>query len=144
MPGTAPIVVPCPECRTLNRLPLERLGDKPICASCQTRLFGTPVPLDSSNFERVLAQTTLPLLVDFWAPWCGPCRMMAPGFAQAAADLAAQIVFAKVDTEANPDLGARFGIRSIPTLVLFGEGRELRRISGALQRAQIVQWVRGA
>jgi len=138
------LVLPCPACKSLNRLPKERLGDGPVCSTCRASLLGGPVALDAASFDRVVNNTSLPVVIDFWAPWCGPCRQMAPGFADAARELAGRAVLAKVDTEAEQALGARFEIRSIPTMVILQQGREVRRVSGAMPRAQIVQWVVGS
>lgn len=135
-----PLVVPCPDCTALNRLPADRLGDGPVCASCRAPLFARPVTLDDASFDRVLAKTTLPVVVDFWAGWCGPCKQMAPHFAAAAQQLAGVVVFAKVDTEAAPGLAASHDVQSIPLLVRFHRGVEQKRQAGAMPTPAIVRW----
>jgi thioredoxin 2 len=134
----------CPHDNAVNRVPASRLTDHPKCGKCHQPLFvGTPLELTAQSFEKHSAQTQLPLLVDFWAPWCGPCNMMAPAYHKAAALLEPQFRLAKVNTEDNQALAARFGIRSIPTLILFANGREVARQSGALmQPEQIASWAR--
>jgi len=142
---TTSVHVVCPACSAINRVPGDRLANAPACGQCHRALFrGEPVSLDPISFDRQSSRGDLPLLVDFWAPWCGPCKMMAPEFVRAAQRLEPTMRLAKVDTEAHPDLGARFAIRSIPTLVLFQHGRELARRSGAITAVEIERWARGA
>ena len=140
---TATRLVACPHCNAINRVPMSRLAESPNCGKCAGALFdGHPLALDAVGFHAHAERADLPLLVDFWAPWCGPCLAMAPQFEAAAAQLEPGMRLAKVDTEAQPALGGRFGIRSIPTVVLFQQGRELARQAGAMGAADIVRWAR--
>jgi len=137
--------VVCPHCSAVNRIPGDRLGDRPRCGKCSDPLFtGKPLELTAAGFDRHLQRSELPLVVDFWAEWCAPCKMMAPAFAQAAAELEPTVRLAKVDTEAQQSVAARYAIRSIPTLILFRDGREVARQAGAMSRNDIVQWVNRA
>lgn len=133
----------CPHCLATNRLPATRLEQSPKCGQCHQPLFnGHPIELTADSFEKHLARNDIPLLVDFWADWCGPCKMMAPAFAQAAQILEPRVRLAKVNTETQAQLGARYNIRSIPTLILFKGGREADRQSGALGASDIARWVK--
>jgi thioredoxin 2 len=133
----------CPHCDGVNRVPTNKLGEQPVCGKCKLPLFdANPVELGSSNFMQHISRNDIPVLVDFWAPWCGPCRMMAPAFVQAAKQLEPGMRLAKLNTEEAQELASRYNIRSIPTLVLFTGGREIARQAGAMDAGGIVRWAR--
>jgi len=140
---STPVHIVCPHCNTTNRVPAERTGSGPRCGHCHLALFdGHPVELDEAGFDRHVDNSDLPVVVDFWAPWCGPCRSMAPEFEKAAGILEPAVRLVKVNTEVAQNLAQRFNIRSIPTMAMFRGGREIARQSGAMGATAIASWVR--
>ena len=136
------VQVACPHCFTPNRIPAARLGESPKCGKCgESLLDGKPAALDEASFDAYVARTELPVLVDYWAPWCGPCPAMAPQFEKAAGDLRESVRFAKVNTDEAQGIAARAGIRAIPTMVLYRAGKELARTSGAMDAGALRRWV---
>ncbi len=140
---SAPLHVVCPSCTTVNRVLPERLGAGAKCGRCKSPLFtGKPVELTDSNFDVAVGKSDVPVVVDFWAAWCGPCRMMAPHFERAAGELEPNVRLAKLDTDRAPQTSARYSIRSIPTVAIFRGGDEIARQSGAMDYGSLVRWIR--
>jgi thioredoxin 2 len=133
----------CPHCATINRIPATRLGDGPRCGQChEALLLDRPVELTGATFRKHVDNSDIPWAIDFWAPWCGPCLSMAPEFAAAVRELGPQVRLGKLNTDAEPVIASEFGIRSIPTLIMFKGGREIARQAGAMSRQDIVRWIR--
>ena len=136
------IYIVCPQCNGINRVPSERIIDNPVCGKCHKAVLdGIPVNLTSQNFDRFINRNDLPVVVDFWAAWCGPCKMMAPVFSQVSSEMATSMRFAKVDTENSQDIATRYNIRSIPTMILFKNGKEMDRIAGAMDQNGLRRWL---
>ena len=141
---SAPIHIVCSHCDTVNRIPADKLVLRPNCGKCHQKLFEAhPIPLKGGSFAKHIDRSDVPILVDFWAPWCGPCKMMTPAFEKAAQMLHPRVRLAKVNTEEEQALAGKFGVQSIPTMVLFKNGREAARVSGAMGADQVVGWARG-
>lgn len=139
------MIIMCPHCGGLNRIPDEKLSESPNCGKCKNPVFtGQPVEMTGQQFLRALQKTDQPLVVDFWAPWCGPCKMFAPTFSQAAAQLEPHARLVKINTENEQQVAAQFNIRSIPTLAIFKNGQEATRQSGAMDLGSFVNWVKSA
>jgi thioredoxin 2 len=139
------LIIACPVDGSLNRVPQARLGEHPKCGKCGNQLFqGKTIDLTSANFDHHALKSDLPVVIDFWAEWCGPCRMMSPNFEAAAARLEPRVRMAKLDTEAEPAIANRYGIQGIPSMIMVRKGREIARISGAMPTGSIVQWVEQA
>lgn len=136
-------LISCPSCQTTNRVPVDKLNDKPVCGRCREFLFqGRPIDVSTAQFDKFVKANDLPVVIDFWASWCGPCKMMAPVFEQVAKQLEPHIRFVKVNTEVEQALAARYAIRSIPTLLVIKNGKEVARQAGAMDGTSLARWLK--
>ena len=135
------MIIKCPNCQKLNRLPPNRMEEKPICGTCKSSLLLGSIEVDEISLKEIINESKLPVIVDFWAPWCGPCKMFAPTFQDSAIQYGEKILHLKLDTEANPAISQQFNIQSIPTLIIFKNGSEVERIFGALSPAELNQLI---
>jgi len=139
---TVSVHIVCPLCGGINRVPNNKLANGPNCGKCRQPLFGhPPQELTAANYQKVTTRNDIPVVVDFWAPWCGPCKAMAPAYEQAAKELEPRVRFAKLNTEQEPSIGSGLAIRGIPTLIVFAGGKEVARQSGAMPQGEIIRWV---
>ena len=139
---TVSVHIVCPLCGGINRVPNDKLANGPNCGKCRQPLFGhPPQELTAANYQKVTTRNDIPVVVDFWAPWCGPCKAMAPAYEQAAKELEPRVRFAKLNTEQEPSIGSGLAIRGIPTLIVFAGGKEVARQSGAMPQGEIIRWV---
>jgi len=135
------MIIKCPNCQKLNRLPPNRMEEKPICGTCKSSLLLGSIEVDEISLKEIINESKLPVIVDFWAPWCGPCKMFAPTFQDSAIQYGEKILHLKLDTEANPAISQQYNIQSIPTLIIFKNGSEVERIFGALSPAELNQLI---